>query len=316
MDHLKKNDMNGGFFECENQHFPIEIIWEAEDEKHTVRIVDSRNTFIPPARITEKKEEILSTYKDSIIFDNECIRLKNYEFVGNELTLYTERTRYFFTLITNRRMDFILDNHQSIREIFESKHKMSALIDSRMSNHIGFSVLIKTEDHCLTFAIRNKRVSTKKNTFDCAVSGSLKSKYVLSNEGTLTVESFFDAISQEIIDELHLPSTNTVRLTERDLIALYRDNYEGGKPNLIFFYNISYTSRELHSFVCESCNDTMVMDLDRLLTINQSSFINATIQQENILIRFCDINFDFPLSPNTGGVLAYFREYIKKKERK
>lgn len=310
----RKNIM-GYFSQYDNQCFPIEIIWKENETNNTIGIVDSHNIFIPPSSIVEKQEEILSTYKDSIVFNNDCIRLTNIEVIGNKLILYTERTKYFFTLITNRRMDFVLDNCHSIREIFEPNDKLSSLIDSKMSNHIGFSVLIETADNCLVFANRNKRVSTKKNLLDCGVSGSLKSKYALSSEGILTVKGFFDAISKEIIDELHLPITNTVRVAERNMIALYRDILEGGKPNFIFFYNISYTSKQLHSFVCESYDDKMCMDLDNLLTIDLSLFLNASIGLENILFQFDNTLYKMPISPSTGGVLAFFKEYLYRKDR-
>lgn len=304
----------GYFSELENQNFPIDVVWKANGHSTKLSIVDSRNAYIPPPEIAQKAEEILSTYQDSTVFNNECIRLKDYDITENELVLYTERTQYFYSLITNRRMDYVLGHNLRIRDIYEPGQKLSALIDSQMSNHIGFSVLIKTTDQRLVFAIRNKKVSTKKNLLDCGVSGSLKAKYALSPVGVLTVEGFFDAVAKEIVDELHLPPTNTVSITADSMIALYRDRIEGGKPNLVFFCNIDYSSKELHSFIGDK-DDEMVMDLDHLFIIEQSVFLNTEIRPEAIRFRFDESICEMPLSPNTSGVFAFLKKYITKKMR-
>lgn len=299
---------------CE-KYFPIDILWKRSETDMLIDIVDSLNQYTPPKIIVDKESEILASFGNSVIFDNNCIRLKKIEVVGNKLLLYTERTRYFFTLMTNRRMDFIIDNQQSIRDIFEPDKALSSLADSKMSNHIGFSVLVETLDKCLVFVKRNGRVSTKKNVIDCGVSGSLKSKYALTENGILTVKGFFDAISKEIVDELHLPTISKVRITEKNMLALYRDVLEGGKPNFIFFCSIGYTSTELHSFVCEYHDDDMIVDLDKLLIIDISRFINSSIGFDYILFQSDNEMSKMPISPSTGGVLVLLKEYLYKKER-
>lgn len=317
MGHQKKCSVigvMGDFIELDNQNFSIDVVWEAKGGSSKLGIVDSHNAFIPPLAIIRKAEEILSTYQDSTVFNNECIRLKDYDITENELVLYTERTQYFYTLITNRRMDYVLGHNMSIGDIYEPGPKLSALIDSNMSNHIGFSVLIITADQHLVFAIRNKKVSTKKNLLDCGVSGSLKAKYALSPSGTLTVEGFFDAVAKEIVDELHIPPASTVRVTANNMIALYRDKLEGGKPNFVFFCNIDYSAKELHSFIGDKDGE-MVMDLEHLVTIEQSVFLNAEIRPEAIRFQFDETVCEIPISPNTSGVFAFLKQFLTKKMR-
>ena len=65
----------------------------------------------------------------------------------------------------------------------------------------------------------------------------MKVKYCYDDERHLTTEGIYNAIKEEIYDELKIHLDDSIHLTET-IFAFYRDLVEGGKPQFLFYLKL------------------------------------------------------------------------------
>lgn len=312
--------------ETTGEIYPIEIIWEKTGARTTFLIQDSHEQYILPKPLRDNQQTILETiFSASIIYNQLCIRLYDLKHRDNTVLLRTQRTMYYDSLVTNRNMDYLLNSDLSIRMMYEPGPALSPLSESFLSNQIGFSGIIESEDGVILLVQRSKYVSTNQQLFDCSVTASLKSQYALNQDSkSFTCENWVKAIEREIIDELNLDSSITINFTTNDIIAFYRDLIEGGKPNFIFYLRINsdfITLRKGLESAQRNNTNLVLQDGFRFRGIYRKDFIDADITVAKVTVNTVCSNScskkkreSLFVSPQSSGVLQYIQKYLRGQE--
>ena len=126
-------------------------------------LVDKADLNQLPDFIIGNGIQFIKAHKYSNMSNNLTIRLDDVKLNNNTLELHTSRSYYYHMLLTNRCMDYQLDNGMSVRGIYEFADKVSLLKESKLSNQIGINGLIITKDGYLLFWVALLSCSTLKN---------------------------------------------------------------------------------------------------------------------------------------------------------
>ena len=217
---------------------------DSEKMPENISIKDSQDFYKPPALLESHLAEILRVHDASAIYNSVNIRVKGLEFSGNKLELTTERTYYYYSLITNRAADYEWDDQGVyVRELYEPGPRMTSLEHSLLSNHLGFHVIITTKDGYIAFIKRGKNVSTEKELYGLAIQGSLKGgEYGIDDQGRFSAVTLKESIFGEINDELSIERNGIKSI---HIIGAYRDYVECGKPQLLLYAEVDKTAVEI-----------------------------------------------------------------------
>lgn len=286
--------------------FPVVICYEGKN--HNIIINDNKDKeYKLPNVANENYISLFKSHSTSDVYNQTNIRLDDFKEIGEELHLFTSRTTFYDSLVTNRAMDFELQKGITLRNLTNPGPFIIPLDKSQLSNHIGYNVFIKTLDGDIIFVKRSKRVSIGKSTLGPSIAASLKTRYCLNENLMFTLKGLEKAVEEEVKDELGIDTSNTVISVENNLIAIYRDILEGGKPQFLFRLNVNYTSAEVelnfknHSKKKNDKYDT-IMDGNELVFVNISELSNIYIAPDVIFFNKKKYN----VLPSVAGILAYF----------
>lgn len=211
---------------------------------------DKKDMYEMPAFIGQHAESLLEAHGGSSIRNNVTVRLNDVAYDNNTLTLYTQRSMYFHMLVTNRCMDYKLDDRITVREIYESGNKVSPLSESKLCNQIGINGLVFTSDGYVLIEKRGKNKTTWKDKFAQPISLALKEDEFVQDKGTMadTPEAASAAMKKIIFKTLTknygLGEDDCLPFSaEKNFLGLARDLIEGGKPNM-YFYVVTKTNAE------------------------------------------------------------------------
>lgn len=213
-----------------------------------------------PKQVCNCSSYIFEVHIGSIVYNNINIRLDNLIYHDGVIELFTSRTHYYDSLITNRACDLVLKDGRSIREIFEPGPYFKAFNQTKMSNHIGFNGMVVTKDGYIPLIKRGRNVSIAKGVLSSSISASLKTKYAVDNANyEFTIHGLANAIRNEIQDELSIDMSIVDDKSLIDSIKyFYRDLIECGKPQFFIYYDIPYTMEEVKKcFYCKYVNSNM-----------------------------------------------------------
>ena len=228
-----------------------------------------------PGFVRENAAALLAAHGGSSISNNVTIRLKKagYDEQKRELVLDTERSLYFYMLVTNRCMDYSISDTMTLREVYEFNDKVSPLEESKLGNQIGINGLVFTSDGYLLIEKRGKKKTTWKGKLAQPISLALKEKDILPNGGLIdgspeaANDAFRGIIFQTLqknygIDENMIAGIGTdgsVKNGAFDLkdsfLGLARDLIEGGKPNMYFYIALNVTAAELKAVMEQRAKD-------------------------------------------------------------
>ena len=217
-----------------------------------VRFDDSLTDGEIPSFIINNAGSIFKAHKHSRTTNNVTVRLKDISLDGETLTLRTERSNYYRMLLTNRCMDYELENGMTVRNLFEYKKAVTPLTDSKMSNQIGINGVILTRDGYLLIEKRDRKKTTWKNKFAQPISLALKEDD-LCEKGKHTVGDSVEEANERMFAVIKKTMKSNFGLTENDydplcfeknFLGVARDLLEGGKPNLYFSVTVNYDAQE------------------------------------------------------------------------
>ena len=198
-----------------------------------------RPYFNLPKQIADNSEAIFEAHRYSTTYNSRMLRVFDFDAQINKkdrrtnIKLEYGYTAYYDSLITNRAMDYPVVGNRTVRDIYEPGPFVTPFNRSKLSNHLGFNGFVELEDGNIVFIHRSKNLSIAKGLWATSVGASYKLKYGIEEDGTLTESMLYNAIANEIEDELKLkPKSHD----EFDVFAFYRDLVEGGKPQFLFYY--------------------------------------------------------------------------------
>ena len=199
-------------------------------------IEDDPNTYFElPDIAAENYKDLLRSHLSSTIYNNTNIRVKSWNADRDKFYINTERTTYFSSLVTNRAMDYRLDDGLTIRKVLDGGPVLKPLEASSLSNHLGFNGMLESSDGYFPFVYRKNNVSIGKRTYGNSVGASLKFKFAVdwkNGKKNFTFKGLDNAIRNELLDEIGV-GTGDVRYK---ILCAYRDMVEGGKPQLFIYY--------------------------------------------------------------------------------
>ena len=182
--------------------------------------------------------ELFNAHTRSAIENSVTIRLDDFKLTDeNTYTFYLSRSTYYNHLVTNRVIDFQLDDHLTLRQIYDFGPFVMPLNKSKMSNHIGINGLVFLNDgHLIVPRRRNDSIISKnKVTSSIAVKFNFQ-KGKQPYEKITTEHLFKNCILEALDTRLHLKDEyiETSENIQIEFLGLGSNIYEGGKPQMYF----------------------------------------------------------------------------------
>ena len=206
-----------------------------------------------PDFVISHGDELLQAHKNSIKTNSSTVRLNDFSYENNTLTLNTTRSTYYHMLITNRCMDFKFANGLSIRELYEYNSKVLPLPESKLGNQIGINGLVVTADGHVLLEKRSRNKVLWKNKFAQSISLALKTEDLelsfgktLPPDPAVAGEKLAQVIYKTLNSNFGLETGDFQGFCiEKNFLGIARDLLEGGKPNLYFYIQTKDTAKEL-----------------------------------------------------------------------
>ena len=254
-------------------------------------LVDKADLNQLPDFIIGNGTQFIKAHKYSNMSNNLTIRLDDVKLNNNTLELHTSRSYYYHMLLTNRCMDYQLDNGMSVRGIYEFADKVSLLKESKLSNQIGINGMIITKDGYLLLEKRDRKKTTWKNKFAQPISLALKASDLKIGNSEVMQEGY-EYANEKLLSVIKKTMKVNFGLTENDydklslqenFLGIARDLLEGGKPNLYFTVTLKHTSLELKELLKENAAKT-----DPKLALQSNK-----LSSRYYLVKYDDIHIDF-----------------------
>lgn len=258
---------------------------------NTKVVFDDKNELYElPEYVMENASNLLAAHKNSTTSNNNTIRLSNFAYADNTLTLNTQRSTYYHMLMTNRCMDYDFSDGLTIRGIYEYSKQISPFDESQLGNQIGINGLILSKDGYVLIEKRGRRKTTWKNKFAQSISLAMKEDEMKLDANQVIGNTYEDAnanlkniIIKTINSNFGLTETDLdAFVLEKNFLGLARDLLEGGKPNMYFYVITKYTAAELAQKleVCAGKTDDAALQTEKLTS-------------DYYLIPFADIQISY-----------------------
>lgn len=208
-----------------------------EADTRTIEVIDDGQKYYEPdGLITNSFFDIMKSHGSSYKRNEPTVRLDHFEKKQDRIILYTSRSTYFNHLITNRAIDYFIQGHMTLRDIYEPGPFLTPLKNSKMSNHIGINAFLTIECQQKKYLVLPKRgkTSTISKGF---VTSSIASRLVLNND-TIDIGKQANIPFEEQLKFLVQEKYGSCRLEgmEIQFLGFGRNIYEGGKPQ--FYYSL------------------------------------------------------------------------------
>lgn len=227
----------GDYFDCcyKNDGTIIEVI----DDKEKMFELDGL--------IANSYFDIMKSHGGSYKHNETMVRLDHYKLDNGKIVLYTSRSTYFNHLVTNRAIDYFVQGHMTLRDIYEPGPFLTPLEKSKMSNHIGINAFFTIESKGKQFLLLPKRGKTS-TISKGLVTSSIASRLVLSNplSDNLSTQSnvpFEKQVQSLVCTKLDI-SEQEAKSIQTVFLGFGRNIYEGGKPQ--FYYWLKLTCLDEH----------------------------------------------------------------------
>ncbi len=294
----------------------IPIIFECDLTKCEIQIYDdNQSQYQCPEIIQAHAQELLSAHAFSKVYNQLCVRVNEWKLEKNVFVMYTSRTTYYDSLMTNRVMDFRWNNSMTVREKFEFGPLLHDLQESQLSNHLGYNGFIESDDGYIVFVKRDGNFSIGKRTYGNSVGASLKTRYALDENGKFDEVGLGKAILKEIEDELKIPEKEISDefSLEKNLIAAYRDVLEGGKPQLLFYVKSEWKKDKIEKNFKEKSkkkNIDMLQERSKLLWIQKTDLSAMCILPDRIIHK----GKSYHMLPSATGSVVLLLKYLKEND--
>ena len=320
--------------------FPITLDYDISDKKVFIQDYPDKE-YKRPSYLdfgTDAYRNIMETYPS--ITNNPNIRVDDWFLDPKDpdnFILLTSRTHYFDSLLTNRSLDYQLDRHTTLRELLFCENNVSTLKKSKLSNHLGYNGFIISNDGYVPFVRRGNNLSIESGKWGNSIQASLKTRYALTeldengqeiSSPDFTTEGLLRSIIYEIRDEMAIDITsaeNAHIVNIPHIIAAYRNLIEGGKPQLLFYSEVSLSKPDIHTnFMTGSFNEQQrkLMDGEVLYWIHLRDLIDPLKIRLHINgFDFCNEGYfannsatitSFDMSPSAVATLAMFIYHIRR----
>lgn len=291
-----------------------------------IKFEDSTEMTLPPPFIRDNALALMEAHRGSVFSNKETIRLNDVEFdaESNTLTLKTGRSQYFDMLITNRCMDYKLNDLLSLRDVYESGKTVSPLAESKLSNQLGINGLVLTNDGYLLLEKRGFRKAIWKNKFAQPISLAMKKESgVYDCDGKLSSDSaqavYKKIVFQTLADNFGIgnspdaPKVIDFDVT-RNFLGIARDLLEGGKPNVYVYVTVDKSAKELKAYLEDKARKACMRHVtgdDGDTDVVLPKLNHDKLDSDYYLVPYKDIcvNYNYVLSVKARKVLHVKRRF-------
>lgn len=227
---------------------------------------DAKKRFEVDGFLENNYNELFSAHRLSKKKNFDTVRLDDCILEGNKAVFYLSRSTYYHHLVTNRAIDYWLDDDLSVRTYFDYGPKLVALKDSKMSNHIGINGLVYLKDGELLLPRRTGSSTISKNM----ITSSIAIMLPLPKSGEVTAEYLFKGC---ILDSLVSRARMDASWIKEDEIEIQflgcgQNPYEGGKPQFYYAVHMKNVGREEYlRHLAEEPKMNAVIDKDKYMYI-------------------------------------------------
>lgn len=206
--------------------------------------------------IKQQYFDLVEAHTKSKSIHSRTVRLYDITAPTNEnhrtATIHTMRSNYLAHLLTNRALDYYIKPDVTIRRIFENTSRLTPLLHSKMSNHIGINALVflprdGEKRGYLLMPQRGNDATVAKNGVTASIATRLQMDNKCFEKGYqskmtadyITTGCIIDAMPSAIrvsADYLKTKMNERDDFVKIDFLGIARDIYEGGKPT--FFYAV------------------------------------------------------------------------------
>ncbi len=228
--------------------FPI--IYDNSQINSKFSFTYEKGNYNLPEDIKERKSEILNAHHASHVYNRTTQRIKNVEKKDDMFLVSLEKTSYYEMLVSNRAIDYYMDGFGTIRDRYEEGPSISSLSDSKLANHFGYAIIVKTKDNKYIFSKRKAHASIGKNTLGTGVSSVLKVDLEKESYSDAELKVIFNkSINKEIQNELGIANdgVNYSFDFDKNNLGIYRDLTEGGKPQFLFYIKLNINASKFIS---------------------------------------------------------------------
>lgn len=243
--------------------------------------------------IVKYMTELMNAHKTSRFKNKTIYRLDTYEYDGSNLSINISRSDDYYTLLTNRVMDFELHDHITVREVFEPGPKLHSFENSKLCNGFGFNFIVQTRDGFYSMVKKTNKNPTNKFKYS-HFSSSLDThfndndKEYIGRLKQLTYNALitnFNYVKNDDNQFLY----QTVEEKDIEYIGLFRNLIEGGKPELCYIVHLDKSKDELiQQFEAASKDTKKDRGVDKIVTFKKEDY--KILEQDKV--RFKDLDED------------------------
>lgn len=210
--------------------------------------------------------DLIHAHKTSYFKNSDTIRLDDLTLDQNKIVLHTSRSTYFNHMVTNRAIDYRINNRISLRGIYEYGPLLTPLKESKMSNHLGIGALVYLSDGYVLFPRRSRSATTSKHKITTSLACRLK----LPNGNKLLrgSEDICNVLQESLKERLGIGIDRESDM-EITLLGIGRDLYEGGKPHLYYKIQLHHiSSRQYCDYLkTRKVNPMKIVDADQSIYV-------------------------------------------------
>ena len=237
----------------------------------------------PDDYIERNYDKLFAAHMTSVQQKNKRIlRAKDWKITKDSCNIEFESTTTFNSLVTNRAMDYRLDNGVSVRARYEPGPYISTLKESKLSNNFGGDCFLITKDNWILLTVNNRWSIVGKRSVQTPIPYKLYADELMDKEGKLgkyldvdiiVKKATLDCIFKNRLDPPQkgdnpqdfadyeqykkdkrdsenggpraIPGFVNRNIKDVKVIGLYRDLVEGGKPEATVVARTELTRREL-----------------------------------------------------------------------
>jgi hypothetical protein len=238
------------------------------------KVVDKNDKmFEPDGLIVNSFFDIMKSHGGSYKHNEITVRLDDYTRSDDgEITLYTSRSTVFNHLITNRAIDYYIQGHMTLRDIYESEPSLTSLAKSKMSNHIGINAFLIIECGNKKYLVLPKRGKTS-TISKGLVTSSIASRLILDNpQKNISGDSkipFREQVCSLLRDKLSFCEQLNGK-QKIHFLGFGRNLYEGGKPQFYYCVRMSCSEVNIQEVLlnmkkCKQTKEQLDLDIGLML---------------------------------------------------
>ena len=262
-------------FERRKKKYPLVEICPKIDSIEVT--ISEKSTYEFDPVIVHYMGELMSAHKTSKFKNKPTYRIEDYSYENNHLKVSLSLSDDYKNLLTNRVMDFELQDHITVRDVFEPGPRLNSFENSKLCNSFGFNFIVRTKDGYYSMVKKTNKNPTNKykishlssqlvthfNDNDDKYEGRIKQ---LTYNALITNFNYPKGYKDENI-------YNIIKDEDIHYVGLFRNLIEGGKPELCYILDLELTRDELVARFNEATDkEKKKRGVDKIVTFRADEF--------------------------------------------